>query len=123
MTWFLFLLSVAFVATGSTMILYTDRSRQFFDTAVKALPEKIMAIIAVVVGLLLLLSAGSVVHSGFVYLLGLLAIIKAAVILFNPGQVWVKLKRFYLEEGSDQLYRLHGIILLVVGTALFSWIF
>jgi hypothetical protein len=123
MKWFLILFSVAWVAAGGFMILYTERSRQWLGKAVNALPGKIMAVIVGVIGVLLLLSAGSVARSGFIFLLGFLALAKAGVIYFNPGDLWVKLKRFYLEEGSDQAYRLHGIIALIVGTAVFSWIF
>jgi hypothetical protein len=42
--------------------------------------------------------------------------------LFNPGNSFEKIREWYLHTALDQTYRLFGIIMLIIGMAVFSWI-
>jgi uncharacterized protein YjeT (DUF2065 family) len=40
----------------------------------------------------------------------------------NPRNSFEKIREWYLHTASDQTYRLFGIIMLIIGMAVFSWI-
>ena len=119
---FLYAVSFAWVIIGSCYILYTLESRnlvrQFFDEV----NERVLAAIIVLFGLMLLISASSVENSWFIVLLGLLGLIKGGLLIVNPHNVFDTIKSWYLDSASDQTYRFFGIVMVVVGTAVFSWI-
>ena len=122
MKWFLFIFSVLWIAAGSWYILYTRQARQKALDLINAMPEKIMAALAVVFGLLLFFSASSSSNSGFIIFIGIISIAKGIFIFLNPKGYWDQVKAWYTDTASDQIYRLFGIIMLVVGTAIFSWL-
>lgn len=124
MRWFLLLISLLWIALGSCYILYTDQTRRAInERLLRANNQKLLSIAAAVVGLLFILSASQVeAHRGFIVLLGILAIAKAVFIFLNPAGLWEKLTAWYTETISDQTYRLFGIITLILGTAIFSWV-
>jgi uncharacterized protein YjeT (DUF2065 family) len=80
-----------------------------------------LAMIPAIFGLLLLFAASSTTHSWFIGTIGILGIIKGVMIYFNPGGLFeISIK--WLDTLSDQGYRLVGIIALVLGTVVISWI-
>ena len=119
---FLYLISLSWIAAGAGYILYTQPVREVAGNLIKGANEKIIAGLAVLVGLLFLFGASSTRHSGFILFLGIVALAKGAFIFLNPRGYWQKVKTWYVDETSDQTYRLFGIIALILGTALFSWI-
>ena len=122
MKWFLFLVSLLWIAVGSGYILYTRQFREVMGNLIKGSNEKIIAGLAVVFGILFILGASQTRHSGFVIFLGIIAIAKGVFIFLDPQGYWQKVKAWYLDQASDQTFRLFGIIALIFGTALFSWI-
>ncbi len=123
MKWFLFLVGLLWIAVGSGYILYTRQFREVMGNLIKGSNEKIIAGLAVVFGILFILGASQTRHSGFVIFLGIIAIAKGVFIFLDPQGYWQKVKAWYLDQASDQTFRLFGIIALILGTALFSWIF
>ncbi len=57
----------------------------------------------------------------FIGLIGVLGIVKGVLIYFNPGGLF-EISKDWVETFSDQGYRLVGIIALVLGTVVISWI-
>ena len=122
MKWFIVLISIAWIASGGGVILYTERCRDMLAKVLERMGRVPMATAAAVVGILLLISARSAVNSGVIVFLGLLALAKGAIFFWNPSNLFDKTRQWWLERTSDQTYRLVGIILLILGTALISWI-
>jgi hypothetical protein len=116
-----YLLGFLWVAAGAVAILYTDDYRAYVKGLMARLNRMILAIIPAVFGLLLLLAASSTSHGWFIGLIGILGIVKGVLIYFNPGGVF-EIGKNWLETLSDQGYRLVGIIALVLGTVVISWI-
>jgi len=122
MKWFIVLFSIAWIASGGFLILYTDRCREMLAKAFERPGRLPMAAAAAVVGILLLLSARSTINPGVVVFLGLLALAKGGVFFWNPSGLFDKTRQWWLERATDQIYRLAGMIILILGTALISWI-
>ncbi|MFO7715630.1 hypothetical protein [Desulfosarcina sp.] len=116
-----YLLGFVWIAGGAFAILYTEAYRSYFKGLLTKLAPKWLALIPAVFGLLLLLAASSTSHGWFIGVIGILGIIKGALIYFNPGGIF-EISKDWLRMLSDQGYRLVGIIALVLGTVVISWI-
>ena len=121
MKFIIYLLGFLWVAAGSIAILYTDDYKAYCKGLMEKLNRMYLALIPAVFGLLLLFAASSTSHGWFIGLIGVLGIIKGVMIYFNPGGLFDKSKEWLLGL-SDQGYRLIGIIALVLGTVVISWI-
>lgn len=121
MKYVVYLLGFVWIAAGAFAILYTEDYKAYFKGLITKLEPKRLAIIPAVVGLLLLLAASSTGHSWFIGVIGSLGIVKGALIYFNPGGLF-DMSKNWLNTLSDQGYRLVGIIALVLGTVVISWI-
>jgi len=121
MKYIVYLLGFLWIAAGTIAILYTDDYKAYLKGLMNRLDRKMLAIIPAVFGLLLLVAASSTNHSGFIGLIGVLGIVKAILIYFNPGNLF-EISKDWLDTLSNQGYRLVGIIALVLGTVVISWI-
>jgi len=123
MEWFLYLISLLWIAAGAWMILYTHESRNAMSVLIKGgVDRRIISVLPVVVGILLLFAASSSRHSWVIRLFGFMAVLKGGFIFWNPKNLYEKTTNWCLNAVSDQTYRLFGIITLIFGTVILSWI-
>ena len=122
MKWFIILFSIVWIACGGFLILYTDRCRGFAAKGIERLGRVPLASAALLIGILLLLSARGSLNPAVIVVLGLLAIGKGGLFIWNPNRLFEKTCRWWLDQADDRTYRLAGIITLVLGTALISWV-
>jgi uncharacterized protein YjeT (DUF2065 family) len=121
MVWFLYAIGLIGIAGGTSVILYTDESKKVLTNVMAGSKRMLLAGLAAAVGVLLIMAASKTQHRGFVIFLGILAVAKAGFIIFNPKQLYDQVADWYLTMASDETYRLHGIVLLVLCTILLSW--
>lgn len=121
MKWFIYLFSIVWIASGGFLILYTEQYRELMRKVFERMGRVPMAATAVIIGILLVLSARGSLNTGVIVLIGILAMAKGVVFFLNPNDIFEKARRWWLEDAADQTYRLAGIIALILGTALFSW--
>jgi uncharacterized membrane protein HdeD (DUF308 family) len=120
MAWFLYLLGIAWIAAGCFYILYTTETR---DTMAGLLQKTDKTVLAVAVFIASGLIIAAAFYSRYVWvlvLIGVLGIVKAVIILKNPGDLYGRLEAWYL-NAPDQTFRLIGIVALILGTAVLSW--
>jgi hypothetical protein len=55
-------------------------------------------------------------------IVGLLALCKAVLVFANPHGLYTRLLNWYFGNVSDQAHRLYGIIAIIFGTAMLTWI-
>lgn len=122
MTWFLYLFSFLLVAGGAVLVLYTEDSRRYTTGILEGGSQKLVSVAAALIGVLLIVSAFHSRMVGFIVLLGIISLAKGAFIWFNPKGLYEKLRDWFLNQASDQTFRLFGIIWLIIGTAMFSWV-
>jgi uncharacterized protein YjeT (DUF2065 family) len=104
------------------MILYTGETRRVFKNMIKTTDRKFLWLLPFITGLLLLFAASASHYPGFIRFIGIMAVIKGGFIFFNPEDLWQKLTNWYLNAMSDQACRLSGILTIILGTAVLSWI-
>jgi len=119
---FLYAISLLWVAIGCFTILYTSESRNVVKSIINNIDRKILSAFEAIIGILLLFSATASHHSWFIRLIGFMAVIEGGLIFFIPKNLYDELIDWYLNSVSDQTYRLFGIISIILGTAVLSWV-
>ena len=122
MTWFLYLVSILLVVIGAVFILYTRWIRKSMKGILVKKNVRLLSPIHLAFGILLIISAGWSEVFWLVFLLGLIGLAKGAFLLFGPKKQVDLAIKWWLRRASDQLYRFWGVISLVLGMALLSWI-
>ena len=122
MAWFLYLLSAAWISIGSCAILYTAETRNTFKTLLTNTNRKVLCALPFGAGILLIISASASAYPWLLRLFGLIGLIKGGLIYVNPNGLYDKIIQWYLDSVSDQGNRLFGIITVILGTAVLSWI-
>jgi hypothetical protein len=122
MSWFLYLVSIAWISIGSCAILYTGDSRNTLKRSLSAMNRKVLSVLPLAFGVLMIVAASDSLHPWLIRILGLLGLIKGVFIIANPMALYEKSVQWFLESVSDQAYRLTGILTIILGTAILSWI-
>jgi hypothetical protein len=122
MPWILYLIGALWIAFGCCAVLYTDETRTTLSKWIEKSPPMLLAAGPAAIGLLLLITGSASNHAWFVRLIGLLAIGKGVFIYLNPNNKWGEISEAFLKTVTSQTYRFIGIIFIILGTALFSWI-
>ena len=122
MKWFLYAISLFWVAIGCCTILYANESRNVLRNIFNKIDRKILSALEAIMGILLVISATASHHSWLIRLIGFMAVIEGVVIFYIPKNLYDELIDWYLNSASDQTYRLFGIVTLILGTAVLSWI-
>jgi len=120
--WFLYFIGAAWIAIGSCFILYTSQTRSAAKTLLSKPHPKVLAAIPFAAGLLFIMTAATASHPWIIRLFGVLGLIKGAFIFINPNNLHNKILDWYLTALSDQAHRFLGIITMILGAALLSWI-
>ena len=122
MKWFLYAISIFFIAIGCCSILYTAETRKFVRSIFNSVDKKILLFIPFILGILFILSASTTRIPWLIRLIGLMAIIEGVVFFLIPKDLYDKFIDWYINSLSDQIYRLSGILGIIIGTAFLSWI-
>jgi uncharacterized protein YjeT (DUF2065 family) len=122
MKWLLYAISFLWITAGAWFIIYTTESRNVMKRLFDKTHRKILSVFPAIIGILLFISASWSLHSWFLRLLGIMAVIKGGIIFFNPKNLYDEMMNWYLNSLSDQTYRFFGIVMIIIGTAVLSWI-
>jgi uncharacterized protein YjeT (DUF2065 family) len=119
---FLYAVSLLCIATGCCSILYTSETRHLVKYFFNEVDRKILSVFEGAIGIFLLISAASSRQPWFIRLIGLLMIMEGGIILILPNNLYDKLITWYVDSALDQTYRLYGILSLMLGSAMLSWV-
>jgi len=120
---FLGILSLIWITLGVMLILYTEKVRGFFGKLFADADIRKLAVFPVTIGLVLL--AGSFSQTGMfwlLFILGLLAVGKGVYLFLGPLPQIKSLLEWWFTGASETTIRLWGIISLLLGTAVFSYV-
>ena len=122
MQWFLYAMSLIWIAIGCCIILYTDKTKEVMRSIVKEVDLRILSLLPFAAGILFLLSASVCRFPWVIRFIGLMSLVEGVLAFFNPSNAYGRLMDWYLDSISDQTHRLFGIITIILGTAILSWI-
>lgn len=117
-----YLLGFLHIAACTCLILYTKESVDWFKNLFQNYQLKYLSVIPAVFGLLFLISASVTAFPWVFRIIGLLAIVEAVVAFTNPQKIYSRMLDWYFENVSDQTNRLFGIIGIIFGTVILTWI-
>ena len=119
---FLYAFSFIWISFGAGLIIYTRESKNVIKSFVSNLDRRILSALPAIFGVFLIIAASESRHSWFIRLIGILAVLKGGFIFWNPQSLYDKTVDWYLNSLSDQTFRFFGIITLILGTVILSWI-
>jgi len=122
MKWFLYAISFISITVGCCIILYTNETLKVVKNIVKGIDLRILSILMFVAGVLFLLSASVCSYPWIIRFLGLMSLVEGVLAFTNPNNLYGRILDWYLDSLSDQTHRLFGIISIIFGTAISSWI-
>ena len=117
-----YLLGFGHIAICSCLILYTRGTVAAIEGGFRTYPLRYLSAIPAVFGLLFFVSASSTTHPWVFRIIALLAFCEAAVAFADPKKIYSRMVDWYLENVSDQTNRLFGIIGIIFGTVILTWI-
>jgi len=121
MAWFLFIMSIIYIAFGCSAILAPRETKENMRLLTEKGDRRIWAAVAGIAGILFLFSYSASSHPWIIVLVGVLALIKGGVFFVNPGGIYEKTLQWYYGDQSEETYRIHGIVALILGTVIFCW--
>ena len=122
MKWFLYAFSLIGISIGCCSILYTTETRKFVRSFINSIDQKILSALPFIFGFLFILSAPATRIPWLFRAIGLMAVIEGVIFFLIPKDLYDKFMGWYLNYLSDQIYRLSGILGIIFGTAILSWI-
>lgn len=122
MKWFLYFMSIYFIVAGATFILYTDWAKRLFQKMSSCFNFRWFSPLPLIIGVLFILSRDLTHHPCLILTLGILAMGKGIYLLLSPKKHIDTMINWWIIEVQDITYRFWGIIILILGITLFSWI-
>ena len=122
MRWFLYAISLFYIAFGCCSILYTNETKNIVKSIFSNIDQKILSVLPFIFGILFIFSASTTRIPWLFRLIGLMAVIEGMVFIFISKEMYDKFMDWYLSSLSDQTYKLSGILGIIFGTAILSWI-
>lgn len=117
-----YLLCFGLIALWTCVILYTRESVTWLKELFSRYQPRHLAILPAFFGILFLIAASATAYPWVLRILGLLAFGKAALVFFNPQNIFSRMQDWYFEKVSDRTQRLFGIIGIIFATAVLGWI-
>jgi hypothetical protein len=123
MRWFFFLLSLLFISLGTMLILHSKEARAYVRKWFYGYDVRLLAGAPFAMGVLLVVGAFKVREVfGLAFVLGVLALAKGAYLAFGPREQIEGLRDWWFEEAGDNVLRLSGLVMFLVGAAFLSWL-
>lgn len=122
MAWFLYIIGMVWIAYGTCAILYTEDTRQTYRALLSKMSRPVLSAFPFVAGILFIIAAPSSGHPWIIRFLGVIALLKGVLIYLNPQDIFNTITSWYLDALSEQAHRFIGIISIILGTAVFSWV-
>ena len=115
------LLGFGYIAICSCLILHTQKTSDALKRLFQTSQIKYVSVIPTVIGLLFFISSSATIYPWVFRIIGLLSIGGAVLTFIDPKKIFSRLLNWYLNV-SDQTLRLYGIIGIIFGTVILSWI-
>ena len=117
-----YLLGFGHIVLCTYLILYTRETVDWFKDLYNTYQLKYMTAIPAVYGLLFLIPASFTTHPWVFRIIAVLSFCEAFVAFINPHNFYRQILDWYFENVSDQTQRLFGIIGIIFGTVILTWI-
>lgn len=118
----IYILGFGYIAMSVCLILYTRPTVDAVKALFQKFPLRLLSAIPAIFGIMFLIAAAATKYPWAFRVFGLLAFIEALLAFIDPQKIYSRMLDWYFEKVSDQMQRLFGIIGVIFGTAILSWI-
>ncbi len=119
----LYIISIFWIGIGTLFIIHTGKTREFYGKLLYKRNPKLLAILPLAFGILLAVSAFYYREMfGIVFILGVLGILKGAYLIVGPVDQINRVMEWWYREAGDGTIRLFGLIIFILGCAIFSYL-
>jgi len=116
-------ISILWIVEATFLIIYTEGTRKFMEKAVSKMNVKVMAILALLFGLIFIVAAFYIKEMLWLaFIIGMIAIIKGVYLFVAPPNQVKALFEWWFQKASGETIRLMGLIAIVLGTAILSYL-
>ncbi len=116
-------ISVLWIVEATFLIIYTEGTRKLMEKAVLKMNMKIMAILALIFGLIFMVAAFYLKEIFWLaFLLGMVAIIKGVYLFVAPPNQVKAIFEWWFHKASGETIRVMGLIAIILGTAILSYL-
>ena len=122
MKWFLYFMSIYFIILGVTFILYTDWIKKLLKRMLRGFNFRWFFPLPLIIGVLFILCRDLTHHPKLILVLGILILGKGIYILLSPKKHIDTIMNWWIYKVPDITYRFWGLVFLILGIALFSWL-
>ena len=123
MRWILYVFAVLLIVLGTWANLYPVQASKRLRSLAEGVAPRWSAVVALATGIMLLIAApASNQGTGFVRLLGILGMVKGIVLFVMSRERYQRLLDWWLEPAKEQSWRVWGLLMLVLGVVVFSWL-
>lgn len=116
----IYLLGFACIAYCTYFNLYTRQAANALKRLFQSYQLKYLAAIPAVVAVLFLIAAPAAECPWPFWIVGILALIEAAVAFLNPQKIYSRMIDWLFENVSDQAYKVFSIIGIIFGTLILT---
>mgnify|MGYP001043728521 CR=1 FL=1 len=114
---------ILWIVEATFLIIYTEGTRKFLEKLVFRMNMKVLAILAFIFGLILMVGAFYCREMFWLaFILGLLAVIKGVYLLVAPLKQVKGLFEWWFHKASEETIRLMGLIAIILGSAILSYL-
>ena len=121
MKWFLYFVSLYLVFAGIIFILHTGWLKHLLQKLLNAPNLRLLFPLPLIIGALFIGSKDLLPYPFVALVLGILLLLKGIYLLCAPRQIGA-IGKWWLDKAQDSTYRFLGIIILILGITLFSWL-
>jgi uncharacterized protein YjeT (DUF2065 family) len=117
-----YLLGLWHIALGTYLVLHTKETVNWLNGLFHTYQLKYLSVIPAAIALQFLVAAPATTHSWVFRIFGLLAAVEAAVAFANPKKIYSEMLEWYFTNVSGKTNRLFGMVCIVFGTVILTWI-
>lgn len=119
----LIVIAILWIAVGALFIIHTRKAREFYGKLLYKRNPKLLAIAPLAFGILFAVGAFYYKEMfGLVFILGVLGILKGAYLILGPVDQITRVMGWWYKEAGDGTIRLFGLIIFILGCAIFSYL-
>lgn len=119
----LYIIAILWIALGTLLVLYTENTKAFLERLFLTDHIRWLAVLPFIFGILLVV--GAFYHKEMfwlIFVLGVLGLMKGVYLSIAPSTQTKKLLDWWFHRAGDRTVRLHGLITLIIGSAILSYL-
>ena len=119
----LIVIAILWIAVGTLFIIHTRKTREFYGKLIYKRNPKLLAILPLAFGILFAVAAFYYKEMfGLIFILGVIGILKGAYLMVGPADQIRRVMEWWCKEAGDGTIRLFGLIIFILGCAIFSYL-